>query len=170
MDGISKTRLYGIFCGMKDRCYNPKNKHYQWYGGKGVTVCAEWLGESGVSSFMEWALNSGYEEHLTIDRIDASGPYSPENCRWITRAENSSRAHRSEISSSPSDVSGKIRLTLATLGMTEAELARKLGKSPQALSNKLKRGRWKESEIREVAAAMGCKYRTVFRFPDGTVI
>ena len=96
MDAISKTRLYKIFSGMKNRCYNPNNQHYKWYGGKGVTVCDEWLGEKGVQSFIEWALNNGYEENLSIDRIDPSGNYEPSNCRWVTMSENSSIAHRTE--------------------------------------------------------------------------
>lgn len=76
-DTVSKTRLYAIFSGMKQRCYNPRNQHYKWYGAKGITLCEEWMGENGVSRFMEWALSNGYEEHLSIDRIDSDGPYSP---------------------------------------------------------------------------------------------
>ena len=84
---------------MKQRCYNPKNQHYKWYGAKGITLCEEWMGEDGVSRFMEWALNNGYEEHLSIDRLDSAGPYSPQNCRWVTPAENTSRAHTKPVTS-----------------------------------------------------------------------
>lgn len=52
-DTVSKTRLYAIFSGMKQRCYNPRNQHYKWYGAKGITLCEEWMGENGVSRFME---------------------------------------------------------------------------------------------------------------------
>lgn len=51
-DTVSKTRLYAIFSGMKQRCYNPKNQHYKWYGAKGITLCEEWVGEDGVFRFM----------------------------------------------------------------------------------------------------------------------
>ena len=96
MDGISKTRLYTIFSGMKQRCYNPNSSSFPFYGAKGITICSEWLGEDGLSRFIEWALNNGYEEHLTIDRINSHGPYSPENCQWVTKSENSQRVERGQ--------------------------------------------------------------------------
>ena len=52
-----KTRLYRIWIGMKNRCYNEKHTSYQNYGGKGITICQEWL---DLDAFCEWALNNGY--------------------------------------------------------------------------------------------------------------
>lgn len=92
---LSKTRLYSIYSGMKQRCYNPNNQHYSIYGGKGIKICDEWLNKNGLQNFIEWSLNNGYEEHLTIDRINSSADYSPQNCRWITSSLNSARVHSS---------------------------------------------------------------------------
>ena len=84
------TRLYTIYMAMKTRCYNSNSFGYKWYGGKGVVVCAEWLEDFAV--FRDWANSTGYEEHLTIDRILSDGNYAPTNCQWLTRSENARKA------------------------------------------------------------------------------
>lgn len=64
-------------------------KGYQNYGGRGITVCDEWL--HSFVSFKDWAFEHGYQEGLTIDRINNDGNYEPDNCRWvdyITQANN----------------------------------------------------------------------------------
>ena len=80
--GGSGTRLYSIWCNMKDRCYNPNNKHYHRYGGRDITICSEWV--NNFSSFESWALSHGYDDKLSIDRINNDAGYNPENCRWVT--------------------------------------------------------------------------------------
>lgn len=87
--GLSKTRLYGIYNNMKQRCYNPNNPSYIYYGGKGITICREWLDD--FENFYNWSMANGYEEDLTIDRKESNKGYCPENCRWITLDENSRR-------------------------------------------------------------------------------
>lgn len=92
------TRHLKIYKGMKDRCYNPKNKRYKDYGGRGIKICDEWLKD--YNAFLKWALENGYDENLTIDRIDVNGNYEPSNCRWATskqQAFNRRSNHRITI-------------------------------------------------------------------------
>lgn len=83
--GETGTRLFRIWTGIKTRCFDEKDKSYRNYGGRGITMCNEW--SSDFSKFMKWALESGYQDELTCDRIDNNRGYFPENCRWITRAQ-----------------------------------------------------------------------------------
>lgn len=78
-------RLYNIWSGMKQRCYNPKSKSYHNYGERGIAVSQEW--KNSFSAFLSWANANGYSETLTLDRIDPNGNYCPENCRWIPLKE-----------------------------------------------------------------------------------
>lgn len=77
-------RLYKSWHTMIYRCENPKSTHYKVYGGRGISVCKEW---HNPEEFMKWALENGYNDNLTIDRIDVNGNYEPSNCRWITQLE-----------------------------------------------------------------------------------
>ena len=90
---------------MKQRCNNPKSNVYESYGARGIQVCKEW--SDSFIAFHDWAYANGYVEEilpnnknkLTIDRIDVDGNYCPENCRWITNAEqqkNKRNIHKSE--------------------------------------------------------------------------
>ena len=97
-DGRKGTRLYSIYRNMMTRCYNPRFKSYPRYGGRGISVCEEWL--SNFAKFKEWAETNGYDDSLTLDRINNDGNYEPTNCRWITLREqslNTSRNHLVEI-------------------------------------------------------------------------
>lgn len=93
-DRKNRAKLYRVWCGMKERCYNLKNKSYKNYGKRGIIVCNEWL--NNYSNFKKWALLSGYKEGLSIDRINVNGNYEPNNCRWVT-TEQQNRNYRKNI-------------------------------------------------------------------------
>lgn len=93
--GLSETRLYKIWSNMKQRCYNENATSYNYYGEKGITICEEWLYDFQI--FHDWAMENGYQDELTIDRIDSDKGYCPENCRWITLDENSRRGKSERI-------------------------------------------------------------------------
>lgn len=90
-----RERLYNIWLHMKDRCNNPNFKSYHNYGGRGISVCEEW--SNSYQTFREWALENGYSDELTIDRIYVNGNYSPSNCRWLTRQEQSYNKRTNKI-------------------------------------------------------------------------
>lgn len=83
--GMSDTRLFNIWRGMRTRCYSKSDYHYKWYGARGITVCDDW--KNDFHSFYDWAMENGYQDGLSIDRIDNNGDYCSENCHWITQHE-----------------------------------------------------------------------------------
>ena len=85
-EGLSQHPLYHKWRGMKRRCYDKNDSHYQYYGGRGITICEEWL--YSFKAFYEWSLENGWEEGLEIDRINNDGNYEPSNCRYVTRKTN----------------------------------------------------------------------------------
>lgn len=83
---LSRHPLYGIWIGMKKRCYNPNTEFYYCYGGIGVIICDEWLND--FKAFYNWAIANGWKKGLSIDRFpNNEGNYEPTNCRWATWRE-----------------------------------------------------------------------------------
>ena len=123
----SRSRLYRVWIGMKGRCNNCKNKTYSYYGGRGIKVCQDW--DESYALFRDWALANGYQENLTIDRIDVNGNYCPENCRWVSMKVqmNNTRANR--------------RITLNGETKTMAEWSESTGLSYETIRNRTIKGK-----------------------------
>lgn len=110
--GMRGDRLYATWNMMKQRCTNPHNKAYKYYGAKGVTVCDEWA--NNYEAFREWAYANGYDDttplnkhDCTLDRINPFGNYEPSNCRWTNakvQANNTRRNWKGNIDGYKHDV------------------------------------------------------------------
>jgi len=81
--GMSGTKEYVTWRNMKTRCENPNSTRWEYYGGRGITICREWL-----YSFEAFYQDMGDKpEGLSLDRIDVNGDYELSNCRWATQSE-----------------------------------------------------------------------------------
>lgn len=118
-------RLGRIYHGMLQRCENSNKDSYEYYGGKGITVCEEW---QTYEPFMEWSLKNGYNDDLSIDRIDYNKGYSPENCRW---ADNKIQSNNK---------SNNHYLTYNNQTKTVQQWGEFLGIKPNSIITRLRRG------------------------------
>jgi len=119
--GESRSRLYNIWSHMKTRCSCETASNYQYYGGRGITVCDEWVKSFEV--FRNWAISHGYAKHLELDRANGNVGYSPENCRWATKPQQAqnTRKRRDAKTSKFKGVSrcnGKFRVQITKDGST----------------------------------------------------
>lgn len=94
--GMSNTKLFNIWQDMCKRCFYENHHAYNYYGGRGITVCNEW--KNDFLSFYNWSISNGYKEGLSIDRINNNGNYCPENCRWTTMKIQSSNRRIPDLS------------------------------------------------------------------------
>lgn len=122
--GMWKTRQYGIWNGMLNRCRNKKSNNWKNYGAKGITVCESWYLFENFWKDMQ----KGYTDQMTIDRIDNTKGYSKENCRWVDAKEQG--RHKSTVK----------RYRHKRKLLTIPQLAEMYGMKYDALYARLKRG------------------------------
>lgn len=126
--GLYDHPLRNVWRSMIMRCIDPGRPEYAYYGGRGITVCAAWRDhESGYAQFVA-DMGSGYKPGLELDRRNNDGPYSLENCQWVTRTQNS----RNKRSNRIVEYAGQRRCL--------AEWVELLGLSRSTLRNRLNRG------------------------------
>lgn len=123
--------LYGVWGTMRGRCERPNHISYKNYGAKGIKVCEEW---QDFQTFFNWAMSHGYQRGLAIDRIDPNGNYCPENCRFLTQAEN----NRNRGNAIYLTINGKKQLLV--------DWARETGQPRARLHNRYYAG-WSDYEI-----------------------
>ena len=129
--GMSKTRLYSIWKGIKRRCYQKNCASYSDYGSRGISVCPDWLHD--FRAFYDWSMANGYNDTLSIDRIDNDGNYEPGNCRWATRTVQNNNTRRNHYV----EYQGEM--------CTLADLSRLNGMSQLTIYKRLQRG-WSVEE------------------------
>jgi hypothetical protein len=122
--GLSKSRAHGIWLGIKQRCHNPNNPAYSYYGGRGITVCDRWN-----DSFEAFLADMGEPpDGQTLDRIDSNGHYSRENCRWASIKEQQNNTRRNR------------RVTVGNITLTISQWAELTGMHRNTIDERLKAG------------------------------
>jgi hypothetical protein len=135
-DAVSKTKrrwapstkspeeiLKSTYRSMIYRCYNPNANNWDYYGGRGIKVCARWRGPKGFENFKK---DMGYRPPgMSLDRIDSNKDYSPRNCRWSTKTMQAAGMRRARVL----DFNGKrqtVNMWAKELGMSHRALSRRL--------------------------------------------
>lgn len=134
--GHSKERIYKEYKSMRMRCFRSSWEGYQNYGGRGITVCEEW--KNNFMAFYEWAMSNGYNDALSLDRIDVNGNYEPSNCRWVSiKAQMNNKRNSRRV-----DVRGET--------LTVIECAEKYNINEYTLRSRIRRGYTGEDLIRPI--------------------
>ena len=133
------NKLFKVYANMKQRVYHPANEEdKQIYGN--LTICNEWMSENGYQNFKRWSLENGYKDGLSIDRIDGTKGYSPDNCRWTTvKVQSNNRKNM-------------VFLKVGDKEMNFTDWAKMLGVSPTTVSGWVRRHdkKWAEDHIEAI--------------------
>lgn len=142
-DKLAATNgLSDVLHSMKKRCYNPRHNSYARYGERGITICDEWLVDE--NAFYRWAMSNGFENGLQLDRINNSQGYSPENCRFVTPAQNQHNTDKCILNDE--DIR-RIRSLYANGRKSQRQIARFFGVSQSTISNICSGKTWKEESL-----------------------
>lgn len=125
-----------MFQNMKYRCLNTTAPNYKSYGERGIKICDEWLQPDGFERFYKWALEHGYDDSLTIDRIDVNGDYEPGNCRWTDSETQYNNTQKS------------VKLTFNGRTMTAAQWAKEIGVDRHTIYDRIRAGKTIEEILR----------------------
>lgn len=130
--GLSNSKLYAVWAEMIQRCTNPNAHNYYRYGGRGIEVCKEWL--HSFDSFYSWAIDNGYQDGLSIDRINNQDGYHPLNCRWVDRITQANNTRINHL------------VTYNNMTKTIAEWSRILGVNHETLRYRVNHERYDDFE------------------------
>ena len=140
--GMSNSKIYDVWIDMKKRCYDPQRDDYKNYGGRGIEICHEW--KNSFTTFYNWALTSGYDDTLTIERINVNGNYEPSNCTWATRKEQANNKRNNHF------------LTFDDKTQTVAQWSNELGINENTIFNRINQGLTDE-EVLTITKGCGSK-------------
>lgn len=129
--------LLDVYYNIKKRCYDTRNKSYPRYGGRGIKMCDKWFNDR--NAFVSWCLANGHKAGLELDRIDNNGDYCPENCRFVSRAENQHNTCKVKLDEKKVAI---IRANNISRKKSQQELAKELGVSQSRISRVCQNESW----------------------------
>lgn len=142
--GLSGSRIKRIYYNMHSRCENPNTPKYENHGGRGICICKEWSGKNGLTNFYNWAMKNGYQDNLTIDRIDNNGNYEPTNCRW-TDYNSQNRNKRDNV-----------YITINGVSKVVEDWSKECGVSSLTIQKRLNDGIEGEDLLKPISTYAGC--------------
>ena len=140
--GMSRTKVYAIWEGMKARCLNPSSSYWHRYGGRGIKVCDRWM---SFENFFADMGNPPTNEH-SLGRIDNDGNYEPDNVRWETLEQQNNNKVLSH------------KVTIDGVTKTLTQWAQENGLKPSTVMSRVSYG-WDDIDAVTVPSKRGQKYR-----------